>query len=280
MVRGQRRRNVGATEVSSGVVGVVVTYWPSRRKFLPAIVDAYRSQTVPVDHLIVWNNHPEPLAPIDGAVVINSTVNLSSRAKYAAAMTVPSPWYLLTDDDVYLRPRVVEHMLTWGEALAGTDRRLAFAYQGMRMASNYVSRSEDVNGVNLTDHAVPVDTFVGITQFLSVAAISRMFEIETGLRTAALFEGEDLLIAMGNDAYVVPTDQDGDGGFCWFGEESQVESMKGEVGYHECRDEFAYRCWRALGGGDFGDGTPGADAPSRELIDGYKAMLRERYAGV
>jgi hypothetical protein len=253
--------------MGSGVVGVVVTYWPSRRRFLPEIIQRFQESTVQVDELIVWNNHPDILEPLDGATVINSGGNYTSRAKYAAAIVRPSPYYLLVDDDIAPRRKAIEYCLKYAEP------GCCFAFQGFQLEHKSLSAAKDINGLFIKDPE-PVDAFLGVMQFLSIGAIGNMVKAEEVCRVHDgyyLYDAEDILIAMANDSAAVLPVYDEDGEDCGYTDfkEAQVEAMKDRIGYFPLRDDFTWKAWKALGNPDLPGPTPGV-GNNQKLIETYK----------
>lgn len=252
----------------SGVVGVVVTYWPKRRHLLPRIVEGFMEQTVPVDELIIWNNHPDPIEPVTGATVINSGGNYTSRAKYAAAIVRPSPYYLLVDDDIAPRHLMCEHFMKWAEP------GCCLSLQGLQMVDRRLSAGTEVNGLFI-DEPVPVDSFIGVSQFMSLGAIATMLLAEEKVRVDDgyfMYDGEDILIAMANDsARVIPV-FDAEGNDCgyWPLHEAQAEAMQQRPGYYVLRDTFAWKAWQLLGKPDLSGVAPGLTAADHEMMKAYR----------
>ena len=255
--------------MSTGVIAVVSHFWPTRRKYLPEIVEAFHDQTVRPDDIVVWNNGPEPLEPMVGATVINSTQNYGARAKWVAAVAKPSPYYIMNDDDIKPRTRSIEHYLNY--ATPGC----ALATHGMIMTNKRLSRGTDVNG-NHIDKPVRVHAFNGCQQFTSIEAIGKMFAAEAAARCNIddhkyLYNADDILIAMVNDpALVVPVTAEE----CGYEtvDREQIESMNGELGYVAVRNMLAWRWWQQFKGKPL----PGSSPIEQDKLDVYETNLAER----
>jgi hypothetical protein len=86
-------------------------YW-ERTGNLRTIVDSLRSGTVVPEEIIVWNNERDPVT-IAGAFVVQSPRNIGAKARLLAAVMARGERVLFLDNDIAVRRRTVENLLSW-----------------------------------------------------------------------------------------------------------------------------------------------------------------------
>lgn len=250
------------------ITAVVVAYWEHRSASIPQIVSALQAQTMPPDSIIVFNNNKDnPLDDVPGASVINCGANFTSRSKYAAAMLIPSKYYLLLDDDVLPQAGVIENFMQYARP------GCCLSDYGLLFKNNFFHQGVPYKGHEIKKPK-PVNSFIGRTQFLSFSAIVRMFELESKVRLdddEYLFDGEDILIGLANKSFVIPT---GEGSHAPTIEGSQERSMQDDWGYHILRDMFAFKALQALGI-RFEGASPGTEDDIRAANE-YRETVRKR----
>jgi hypothetical protein len=91
---------------------IIPHYYVERTGNLRVIVNSLRSGTVTPDEIIVWNNEREPVT-IAGALVVQSPRNIGAKARLLAAMMARGERVLFLDNDIAVRRRTVENLLSW-----------------------------------------------------------------------------------------------------------------------------------------------------------------------
>ena len=261
------------------VTAVVVAYWPKRFDDVRELVKNLHVQCPELDDIIVINNNHRVHLEIEGASVLNSTRNFTSRSKYATALLAPSDYYLLLDDDIVGIPGVLDNFMKYAEP------GCCYSTFGLKIHSNFFHEGEQVKDVLLAAdpnaEPEPVDAFIGMVQFVSHGAIVRMLEAEEKCRLpygpAWRNVGEDILIAMANrpTAAIVPRTENDDCRIWCKLDQGPGEAMQHDDGYHTFRDRFAFYAWQALGNPAFPGKTPDDDF-SRAKTMVYLETLRER----
>lgn len=225
--------------MKSEVVAVLVAYWPERFDNIGVQVEDLLASTVVPDKIIIINNNPNHELRFTFSnkrvSVLESSGNFTSRSKYAVAMLEPSKYYVLLDDDLSVTSRSIE-------------TAMSYMGRGVNAVSDWGTRwrthgQTEVKGDDIK-RPVRVDGFVGRFQFLTFQAIVNVFSAEAHTRIPNLSRyktvAEDILVAMVNDAYVIPLTE-------LKGLPQGSEAMAGDVGYYDLRKLFVYDARLALG---------------------------------
>jgi len=257
------------------ITAVIIAYWPSRHPSIPLIVQELRSGSRVPDHIIVVNNNPRvPLAPIEGCSLLNAQHNYTSRAKYAAAMLEPSDYYMLLDDDIGADRDFIAHY----ESIAYPGCCLCDG--GFILVDNFSTHGRFVGAWDVQQNT-RIDIFIGRMQFLSFQAIVNMFSIEAKIRIPNLPRyrsvGEDLLIALANESYVVAIDPNRQ--YKGTPKPSFVGRMARDPGHLALRDEFCHRARLALGMSPFPGPVPGESKDDQIRTAIYLQLLKDRDEG-
>jgi hypothetical protein len=101
---------------------VVPHFFPEREENLLTIVDAVCGGSVKPLEIIIWCNSPlrgSVLRHVEVVRLVESTRNVGCQARFLAAMTALGDYVLFQDNDVCVRSKTVENLLTWAEQRAG-----------------------------------------------------------------------------------------------------------------------------------------------------------------
>lgn len=264
--------------MAATITGVVVAYWPDRFENVQTLVKNLLLEEA-LDEVLVINNNPDHFLEVDGATVINCSGNFTSRSKYAVALLRPSDYYLLVDDDVIDLPGMLNVFLQYAKP------GYCLCTHGQKMTSNIYLEGTMVRDVDITE-PTPVDSFVGMLQFVSYGSIIKMLEAEEKIRLPLgsdwRYVAEDIFIAMANrpKALIVPREETKD---CHWNvmlpdREAGDEAMQFDHGYFTMRNVFAYKAWRAVGGKKFPGPVPGNSSDMKQ-IEEYLQILKDRDNG-
>lgn len=183
------------------VTAVICAYWKSRISNVERIIADLKSGTVAPDKIIVLNNNKDLSLDFgDGVEVINSQLNSRTRGKYIIGLLDIADYYLLLDDDTSVGSRTLEALLKHA------DRNKTFGYCGVSY--------EGGNGKRLYPSTVETETetqfFLGCGIFTSFLGLVRLLIVEEELRRNSEWkhEGDDILIGLVNNSYIVPLKDD------------------------------------------------------------------------
>lgn len=167
------------------VMVVLLNY--ARPHHMPAVIQAWRQQTVPLGHLVVVDNSPPnkhlaysepyPQPDLRGADdVWRMTTNHGCPSRFAPALAIPGFRYVLfADDDMLPGKRAIENLLLQAEKLhdcfatiGQSSRNFNLeAPAGKRYAYRDVRRTADLQKVHLTvrSHFVVADSLTAAVDF-------------------------------------------------------------------------------------------------------------------
>lgn len=139
------------------VTAIIQRYYPERRRYLGAILDALTMQTKVPDRVIIWNNFggvvesllENSFFPIH---VIHSDVN-TLMGRYAAALLASTPAVFIQDDDLLCGPDTIERLTS---RLSDFPRTL-FGISGSNI--NRASSNPYTDGTTIYDG--PADIVIG-----------------------------------------------------------------------------------------------------------------------
>jgi hypothetical protein len=142
------------------ITAIVTAY--RRPKAIQPLLDAIRSETVGALQIWVWSNNPtaEALTAIDASKpdrAVTSSVNAYFHARFALALTVPTEYVAIFDDDSIPGPRWFENCLATIERTPGilgsAGVRLHDACYASATKHGWHDPSSDTVAVDLVGHA-------------------------------------------------------------------------------------------------------------------------------
>lgn len=225
------------------VTAVICAYWESRISNVQRIVDDLKSGTVVPDKIIVLNNNRKLNMDFGEDVdVINSQFNSRTRGKYIIGLLNVSDYYLLLDDDTSVNKKTLEILLSHA------DRNKTFGYCGVSYAGG--------NGKRLYPSDVQVETptqyFLGCGIFTSFLGLVRLLIVEEELRRNQDWkhEGDDIIIGLVNNSFIIPMSKD-DGfiDLSWGTEAMSWGSdgiTAGQQAYLQMRDKFTLDAMKVI----------------------------------
>ncbi len=216
-------------------VAVICAYWKSRVDNLHKIVSDLKNGSVVPDRIFILNNNKDMiLDPIDGVEIINSQFNSRTRGKYVIGLLDVADYYLLLDDDTSVGSRTLEALLKYA------DRDKTFGYCGVSF--------EGGNGKRLypSDVKEPTQTqyFLGCGIFTSFKGLIRLLIVEEELRRNSGWkhEGDDILVGLANNSFIIPMHGDEEFEDLDWGEEAMSWGSdgvtEGQSEYLKMRDRF------------------------------------------
>lgn len=184
------------------VIAVICAYWQSRVSNVKRIIEDLNSGTVKPDKIFVLNNNKDLQMSYvgDNVFTVNSEFNSRTRGKYIIGFLDVADYYLLLDDDTSVGTRTLECLLKYA------NREEVFGYCGVSY--------EGGNGKRLYPQAVtektPTQYFLGCGIFTSFYGLVRLLIVEESLRrtTDWKHEGDDILIGLVNNSYIIPMRDD------------------------------------------------------------------------
>lgn len=185
----------------SSVMAVICAFWPSRLDNLHKIVEDLKAGTTPPNKIVILNNNKDfMIEPIEGVEIINSELNSRTRGKYIVGLIEVFDYYLLLDDDTSVGKRTLECLLR------SANREKVFGYCGVSY--------EGGNGQRIYPFGVEVETptqyFLGCGIFTSFYGLVRLLIVEEELRRnhGWKHEGDDILMGLANQSFIIPMKDD------------------------------------------------------------------------
>lgn len=182
-------------------MAVICAYWPSRLENLHRIVQDLKAGTVQPDKIVILNNNKDfRIEPIEGVEIINSELNSRTRGKYIIGLIEVYDYYLLLDDDTSVGRRTLECLLR------SANREEVFGYCGVSY--------EGGNGQRTYPQGLKEKTqtqyFLGCGIFTSFYGLVRLLIVEEELRRTTNWkhEGDDILVGLANNSYIIPMEGD------------------------------------------------------------------------
>lgn len=192
------------------ITAVFCTYWKERYAQAESIVNALLAGSVVPDKILIFNNNAAldywPLARAYKQVqVIDASENLGHRARFIAAMLVPSDYYFFIDDDMAPGETTIENYMQYAQpdiCLTHLGRQLS--PEGHYNQGGYMLRGSEVTELTPSGLVIGVGSI-----FCGFDALANMVQLETKLRTKTEYHNgreADIILGMANKSYVVPTD--------------------------------------------------------------------------
>lgn len=96
---------------------VIPHYGPERVPNLRVLVDALRSNTMPPQEIIIWDNDRSGarLKLGEGVTIIGAERNVGPQARLLAACIARTPMILFQDNDIAMQPQAVRNLFTWAD---------------------------------------------------------------------------------------------------------------------------------------------------------------------
>ena len=170
----------------------------------PRVVDSVLHQTIKPTAVYIFNNNPKIQTNYAGCININSQENFYCIIRHAIALTREVDYCLFVDDDVVLKPKVIENFLNYikkyPEAILG--------YYGRN-----VIRSEALYSLDKSNWFVnkekEVDLIMGMIHFCKRDKLTNSFILKKEIPDLPLTE-DDIILSLGNKYidkaknYVIP----------------------------------------------------------------------------
>lgn len=183
------------------VMAVICAFWPSRLENILRIVKDLKEGTVPPDKVVILNNNKDFLIePIDGVEIINSQLNSRTRGKYVIGLLDVYDYYLLLDDDTSVGKRTLECFLRYA------NRDDVFGYCGVSYEGGNGNRTYP----SAVKEKTPTQYFLGCGIFTPFKGLVRTLIVEEELRRnyGWRHEGDDILMGLCNNSFIIPMEGD------------------------------------------------------------------------
>jgi hypothetical protein len=151
------------------LVVVIPHFHAERKENLPIIVKSILEGSVVPDVVVVFNNNPTYEVKIDGAICINSQVNLGSSVRYAIGYQMGADFVIGQDDDLALGYYDIERLV---DAIQfNPDSIIGFCGADMGAENPYLTRKSYVATAKQS-----VDVVLGRVSAMSRACLTRYME--------------------------------------------------------------------------------------------------------
>lgn len=206
-------------------VAVIPHFHRQRKDNLKLVVDALLGGSVKPDLVIVFNNNPEYQVQIDGAMCINSSINLGSSVRYAIAYAMGAKYFLGNDDDICVGEDDV--MRLYEQMLQNQNSVIGFCGSDMACTEPYLNRKSYV-----ATEKKSVDVVLGRINAMTRECLSRYMDSIKGMKLSDYGNHEDIPLSLANKKagftnYIIPL--------------SPKELPTGDVGLEFQSDHFTHR---------------------------------------
>ncbi len=185
------------------ITALITHYYPERLYHIKRIIQDLKNSTRPPDTIMVFNNDSHVIIKEEGVICINSTHNLSGRAKYIACLLDPADYYVLLDNDITVGRKTIEHLIS---VIPPNSMSFCTAQQGVLLNSKLFHERKTISEFDV-DEPVKTDTLIGSFVFCSFSALVKMLEVEPQIRLKNKqwinVPGDDILLGFANTPIII-----------------------------------------------------------------------------
>lgn len=173
------------------LIAVIPHFHGERKGNLETVVSALLGGSVKPDLVVVFNNNPGYAVDIEGAVCINSKINMGSSVRYSIAYALGANYFIGNDDDVCVGAEDVKRLY---EAMKENPNSI-IGFCGSDMGSDepYLDRKSYV-----ATEPKEVDVVLGRINAMSRACLARYMESTKNIGLSAYGNHEDIPASLEN----------------------------------------------------------------------------------
>lgn len=175
------------------LVVVIPHFHKERRENLDIIVNALNSNSVKPDAIVIFNNNRDYKVEIDGALCINSAVNIGSSVRYAMAYAMGAKYLIGHDDDLVLGHGDIDKLLS--AMILKPNSVIGFCGANLKAGDNpYIDRTSWVAKGGLEE----ADIVLGRVTAMTRGVLARYMTKTSTMSLSTYGNHEDIPLCLAN----------------------------------------------------------------------------------